>query len=336
MDGFSKTLDEVISSVLTRRREGEFGPGLLAYLPEEADQIEVSSKIGFDKIFTTETELKEVIIPKKPLNIKEGFELAMQRYANRHQEELLIIIDEFETVKNKALISQYLKSAKNVRFVLVGIASTTLELIGQHASIARDTHAIELPPMSKIELEQILDLSSYILEPICHYTDDAKNAIVHHSHASPYWCHFLAKALLQNKMENTGSFEKFMRNTSWKIKQYDVNLLLDQLPERSDCKIYEEALKQITMGDDITSKILLGLAEHKQSVISSALVLNEIGKSYKIDGNISSKTIDDILQLPNSPLEERGRIRDIVSFSFRDPNFKRYILLRRADLNKGL
>src|SRR5262249_10345726 len=98
VNGFGRTLDEVIHLVLTRRREKTFGAGLLSYLSKEADQIEISAKIGFDKVFTSETELKEIRIPEKPINIKEGFEIAMERYADEHSEELLIIIDEFETV----------------------------------------------------------------------------------------------------------------------------------------------------------------------------------------------------------------------------------------------
>jgi hypothetical protein len=338
VDGFSKPLDEVIRMILTRRRENIYGPGLLAYLPREADQIEISSKIGFDKVLTAEGELKEVFVPQKPINVKEGFEIAMQRYANQYTDELLIIIDEFETVKDRTEISQYLKSVKRARFVLVGIAATILELIGQHASVARSTHAIELPPMTDEELRLILEIGSYILSPYCIYTEPAMDEIVRHCYGSPFWCHFIARVLLQQKLESAGNWEQFMNlngtPNDWRqVKPEDVTSLLTALPQRADCKIYEEPLmKQIIMRDATTAKVLLNIAKSQESIISSAAVCSSLESEEGISKDITLQTINSILQMPASPFQERGRIRDIVSFSFVDPNFKRYILMRNAGL----
>jgi hypothetical protein len=203
VDGFSKTIEEVLHAILTRRAEksleGEFGPGLLYYLPTEADQIEVASKIGFNKIFVAQDELKEVIIPEKPVNTKEAFEIAVQRYSQTSDEDLIIIIDEFETITNKAEIAQYLKTLRRVRFFLIGIAQSAIELIGGHASVARDIHGIGLPPMNDEELRFILEIGGYILSPACTFSDDAMDEIVRHSHGAPYWCHFLGKALVEQE-----------------------------------------------------------------------------------------------------------------------------------------
>jgi len=337
VNGFAKTHDEMIRSILTRRREGIYGPGLLAYLEKEADQIEISSKIGFDKVFTAGGEYKEVHIAEKPLNIKEGFEIAMQRYADQHTDELLIIIDEFETVKDKSEISQYVKSVRPARFVLVGIAATILELIGEHASVARDIHGIELAPMNDAELRLILEIGSYILSPYCSYAEAAMDEIVRHCYGSPYWCHFLARALLQQKLETVGSFERFMdigayANGSRQVEHDEVTALLAALPQRADCRIYEEALEQITVEDETTARVLLGIAIQPKSIISSASVAKWLEQEQAISKDIVMTTINTILQMPAGPLEERVRIRDIVSFSFRDPNFKRYILIRNAGL----
>jgi len=337
VNGFKKTLDEVIRSILTRRREGIYGPGLLAYLEKEADQIEISAKIGFDKVFTADKELKEVYIPEKPLNLKEGFEIAMQRYADQHSDELLIIIDELETVKDRAEISQYLKSVKRARFVLVGIAATILELIGEHASVARDLHGIELTPMEDAELRLILEIGSYMLSPYCSYAEAAMDEIIRHCYGSPYWCHFFARALLQQKLEAAGSFERFMDTDAYAnglrhVEHEEVIALLAALSQRADCKTYEEALKQITIKDETMARVLLGIAIQAESIISSASVANWLQKEREISKDVTVGTINAILQMPASPFEERGRIRDIVSFSFRDPNFKRYILIRNAGL----
>lgn len=201
VDGFGKTLDGVIHAVLTRRREKTLGAGLLSYLSKEADQIEISSRIGVDKGFTAENELKEIHIPDKPINIKGGFEIAMQRYADQHKEELLVIIDEFEAVKDRSGISPYMKSVRNARFVVVGIAATLLKLIGEHASIARETQAIKLEAMQDDELRLILEIGSSILSRYCTYSKEAMEEIISHCYGSPYWSHFLARALVQGELE---------------------------------------------------------------------------------------------------------------------------------------
>ena len=38
-------------------RDDHHGPGLMAYIPNEAAQVEIASKIGFNKIFTGEASV---------------------------------------------------------------------------------------------------------------------------------------------------------------------------------------------------------------------------------------------------------------------------------------
>jgi ABC-type oligopeptide transport system ATPase subunit len=331
VDAFRRTVDEVINAVLTRRRDRDFGAGLLSYIPNEADQIEISSKIGFDKVFTAEAEVKEVYIPSKPLNIKEGFELAMQRYADKNSEELLIIVDEFETVKDKSEIAQYLKSVKHARFVLMGIASTSLELIEQHASVARDTFAIELKPMEEKELREILKIGDSILGKYNYnFSPEAMEEIIKHSYGSPYWCHFIAKAIVQQELDLAGEF--FLTPaTPKRFTKEDVNKIISTLSENPNCKSYEELLKFSTFGDVTTAKILLRIAGEKDSTIFSTKIIDSlVGEG--ISREVVMATINDWLQMSDGPFEEQRRIRDLISFSFKDPNFKRYILLRDAGI----
>lgn len=339
VDGFTRPLDEVIRLVLTRRRDREFGPGLLAYLPNEPDQVEVASKIGFDKVLTASGETKEVYVPPKPLNVKEGFEIAVQRYSDAHDEELLVLIDEFETIPDRANISQYLKTVGRVRFALMGIATTTLELIGQHASVARDTHAINLAPMAQDELLGILAIGDYVLSPYLVFTPSAQHEIVANSHGSPFWCHSLAKALVNQRLEAAEDLRRFLDLRSVPrgdplrvVDGAGVHALLDALPTFAENRIWEEALNQITMQDPLTAHILGRIAHRPEGVISSAVCCSDL-EQEGVSPDDTRQTIEGILGMEGSPLEERGRIRDVVSFSFRDPNFKRYILLRRVGVD---
>jgi hypothetical protein len=339
VDGFGKTVDEVIHAILTRRPESgalERGPGLLAYLGAEADQVEVASRIGFDKVFTAGGEVKETFIPQKPVNVKEGFEIAVQRYSQTSSKDLLILIDEFETVRNKAEIAPYLKTVRRVRFVLVGIAQAAIELIGEHASIARDLHGILLPPMTAEELRFILQIGSYILSPVCILTDGAMDAIVRHSYGSPYWCHFLAKALVEQEIEAAGSSEAFLASSPpRRIDMAEVDALVSVLATRPDCSICEAALKQVTMGDERIGRVLRAIARIDDTIITSSAVARVVETEAAVSRDMASRMIEEMLRMPAGPFEERGRLLDTVSFAFRDPNFKRYILLRDAGLPLG-
>lgn len=337
VDGFGKTVDELVHAILTRRAERlpewEYGPGLLAYLPTEADQVEVASKIGFDKVFTAQDEVKEVFVPQKPLNVKEGFEIAVQRYSQAYENDLVIIIDEFETVKHKAEIAQYLKSVRRVRFVLVGVAQAAIELIGEHASIARDLHGIQLAPMNDDELGFILQIGAHILAPVCTLGREAMTGIVRHSHGAPYWCHFLAKALIEQEIELAGSVAAFLNSSPSRTIDADkVQALLTSLPGRPDCSIYENALEQITMEDERIARVLLEIASIDRNIINSPAVYRALERQGTISRDVAREVIEAMLRAPTSQFEERGRSLDTVSFAFRDPNFKRYILIRNAGL----
>ncbi|HUB11150.1 MAG TPA: hypothetical protein VMB34_04260 [Acetobacteraceae bacterium] len=337
VDGFQKTVDEVIHAILTRRpeqsRDGQFGPGLLAYLPTEADQIEVASKIGFDKVFVARSEVKETFIPQKPINMKEGMELAVQRYSTANSDDLIIIIDEFETVKDKGEIAQYLKSLKRVRFILVGIAQAATDLIREHASIARDLHGIQVPPMTNEELRFILEIGSYILSPVCGFANESIGEIVRHSHGAPYWCHFLGKALIEQEVDSVGSVEQFLNSSPPRVIGIDkVVSLLAALPTRPDCNIYEQQLTSITMQDPRIQQVLLEIAKVDSSIINSPVVYTAIEQRGELDVGLARQVVDDMLAMDASSFEVTRRSLDTVSFFFRDPNFKRYILMRNAGL----
>ena len=334
VNGFERPLEQVMHAVLTRRRQREddhvFGPGLLYHLPSEADQVEVASKIGFNKVFVAEDELKEIHVREKPINIKEGFELAVQRYSDSHDSQLVIILDEFDGIKDRADVAFYLKNIPNVRFILVGIAETTFDLLGQHSSIARQAHAVKLNPMTDRELQGILRVGTMILERYCRFSDEAIEDIVSASHRSPYWCHFLAKSLLQTQIDSHRDFERFIAAKEGKttsVEASEVHQVINTLSDNPECRLFEEQLISVLMHDEINRRVLLRIAEQQEHLITSRAIEESFG-----DGDLGTETVRDtmegFLEMPNGPFKVRAKIRGNYSFSFIDPNFKRYVLIR--------
>lgn len=339
VNGFRKPLEQVMHTILTKRRSREneqvSGPGLLYYLPSEADQVEVASRIGFNKVFVAEDKLKEIYVREKPASIKEGFELATQRYADSHEnQQLVIIIDEFETIIDRSDIAFYLKNIPNVRFILVGIAETTFDLLGQHSSIARQAHAVKLKPMNEQELRGILRVGTMILEQHCRFSKNAIWNIVSNSHRSPYWCHFLAKSLLQRQIDCQGNFESFIKGKgNNKIDVAEVREAIVTLPDNPECRLYEEQLISVLMDDEINYRVLVRIAQQENYLITSRKIAESFTEE-DLDNKIVLDTVNDFLSMPNGPFEVKATVRDNSSFSFKDPNFKRYILIRCIDTVK--
>lgn len=333
VDGFGKNLNQLIRSILVRRPEPQYGQGLLFYLSKEADKVEVTSKLGIEyEAFKASQQIKEVFSADKPETVKEAFETAMQRYTSDFSDEIIILIDEFETVQDGREISQYLKSIRGARFVLIGIAEKVGDLVGQHASVARETYGVKLIPMRNEELGMILDIGSFLLEEFCNIQEDAKEEIIRNSHNSPYWCHLLARTAVLNKIESAGSFESF-KEIRPAIRAFDIREVVRSLPERPETRLFEELLEQTTMGDERAQKVLLQLASSDDSIMRSTKVVGDIEKNQGISTETAIAIIEAFLKLEAAPFREQGRILDTISFSFQDPNFKRYIRIRNAGIS---
>ena len=91
-------------------------------------------------------------------------------------------------------------------------------------------------------------------------------------------------------------------------------------------------MTQATLDDDLTAKVLLHIAASPRTIVSSSRVVSTLEEQEGISKEITLETIEGLIAKSNSPFVERTRIRDIVSFSFDDPNFKRYIRIRNAGL----
>lgn len=110
----------------------------------------------------------------------------------------IIIIDEFDRVidvEAKRLMADTIKtlsdSIPNVTMVLVGVAQSVSQLIGEHPSIERNIKQILLQRMSSRELEEIinkgLDKINMNMDP------QVKEKVVKFSQGFPHYTHLLAK-----------------------------------------------------------------------------------------------------------------------------------------------
>ena len=63
--------------------------------------------------------------------------------------ELIIFLDEFDQVRESTRVGVLMKALNNVKFVVIGVAQSRANLIGQHPSIVRKMNAYEVPLLDR-------------------------------------------------------------------------------------------------------------------------------------------------------------------------------------------
>ena len=114
---------------------------------------------------------------------------------NQSRSGILIIIDEFDTLRDKSGFSSIIKTCSSsfVKFGVVGIANTITELVEDHASIGRQIEPIEINRMPEYELLEILTKAEYLVDREIVFDEHAKNIIVKRAEGFPYFVHLLGR-----------------------------------------------------------------------------------------------------------------------------------------------
>lgn len=125
----------------------------------------------------------------------------------RLDRRLLIVVDEldrFEDNEGLSLLADTIKSlsdnAVDVTLILVGVAGSIMELVGDHLSVERALTQIPLPRMSTPELEQIIDTGLGRLGMGIKL--DAKKRTARLSEGLPYYTHLLALHASQRALQD--------------------------------------------------------------------------------------------------------------------------------------
>lgn len=110
----------------------------------------------------------------------------------------VIFLDEFDRISNPEVRAMFADTIKMLSdqevpttVVLVGVADTVDELIAEHASVERALVQIQMPRMSRAELEQIVDQGMSALA--MNIDKDALKRITGLSQGLPHYTHLLAR-----------------------------------------------------------------------------------------------------------------------------------------------
>lgn len=130
---------------------------------------------------------------------------ALQK-GNAYIPELVIVFDEFDKLgrEHRAMFADTIKdiadSLTNATVVLIGVANDVTELIADHSSIVRNLSQIKMPPMSRVEVEDILNKSLFKLD--MSMTAEACASVVALAQGYPHYAHLLGKESAQSAISD--------------------------------------------------------------------------------------------------------------------------------------
>lgn len=124
--------------------------------------------------------------------------LATTQKDNQNKTGLLILIDEFDILKDKRGFASLVKtcSSRYVKFGIIGIGETTEDLIEDHASIGRQISSVLVKPMNQKELLEIINHAENSIKNEIQFDSDVKEDIVKQAEGFPYFVHLLGKECL--------------------------------------------------------------------------------------------------------------------------------------------
>lgn len=170
---------------------------------------------------------------------------------------VLIVVDEFDRIKDPSGFASYLKSlATNVpklRFCLVGVAQDIKELMQEHESSDRlfAGSIIRLPPMSDDELLQIIKNAESFVEQEIKFSDDGAQYLVRLAKGHPYLVHLIGKFALRSAFSEERPL----------ITLQDVDATLRSIAERSADPILEGRYQKAVAASPQRESVLRALAE---------------------------------------------------------------------------
>ena len=243
---------------------------------------------------------------------------------------MILIFDEFDRVTDqltKTLISDTIKlfsdTGMSVTIVVVGVARTVNELIGEHPSIERNIRQIKLPRMSDQELEEIINKGLAELE--MEIEENVKTKITHLSQGFPHYTHLLAKY----------SAEEAIDHGRLCILEPDLGAAIEKAVEDARESIRNAYHRAVLASrrETLFPKVLLAAAmapEDEFGTFRATDLLEPLRRLTGRDYSVPSFTY----HLGKLCSEERGRIFEKIGtpkrhrYRFTNPLMKPFILMK--------
>lgn len=240
----------------------------------------------------------------------------------------LLIIDEFDRIQDRSthtrlaeLIKAFSDARTATKIVVVGVADTLSQLVGEHQSLSRSLAQIKLDRMSEVELAEILKRGEDRTGVL--FRSDVVHRIVRLSDGFPHYVHLIALyASLAAVEESLGrpshtprvGEAEYRRGVEGAIQNCEHTLVeayenaVVTTKKKSD--IYELILHGIAMGEGPVAQVR-DIAQHASTLagreIKPARLSTALGNLTRERGQVLTKVRDGHYKFTNPLL--RGYVR---------------------------
>lgn len=239
---------------------------------------------------------------------------------------LLIIVDEFDRIKNREGLASLLKTLgpEGVTFALVGVATTVQDLVTEHESVARQLAdgSVHVKPMRDEELAEIFDRAEALLEKKQTFDPAARAWIIKIARGHPFYVHLIGKhALLRAIAAGTSV-----------ITEGQAKDALSEIALKGSAPI-QEATYKTAIGHSYTREVILKrFAERPENEIHTTELYADIGKQLGIESGTVSVYVGHLASEKYGSVLIKTRER---YYQFPDSVFKAYAAARPFELKPG-
>jgi hypothetical protein len=240
----------------------------------------------------------------------------------------LILLDEFDVIKDKAGIGSIIKSltSPEVKFGICGIGQDLGALVTDHKSVGRliEQGAVHVRPMSPEETRAIFERAEQLFDGVVTFASTIVDDIVGLSEGYPYFAQLIGKACVQQANEAGTNH----------IDSAIFAEVLDRIRDGRAFPHLEDQYQQAVGRSDQRAMLMALLAEQKTDMTEYH---EQIGRVVlqRTRSTAQGLGIEYIDQLVPRLVEERyGPVLNKTSeqkgvYEFADPVFRAYVKLRR-------
>jgi AAA+ ATPase superfamily predicted ATPase len=271
---------------------------------------------GADEVISYQTVLSDDLIQQfKQI-------LGSVQKDNQNRSGLLIVLDEFDVLKNKVGFGSLVKTCSNdfVTFAICGIANTITELIEDHTSITRQIQLIKVNKMPQEEMYGILKRAEHEVSNDIYFEEAAAHEITGSAEGFPYFVHLLGKE----------AFLKAFDVGQERISVADIYEIKKGIAKGKLATTYEEIYHSAVKESPHRELLLKLFADESTDEIYSEPIYSS-AKEFGLSN--PSQLMKELTYPQNNSIGVLTKIRGQY-YRFNDPVFKVYAKLRNWKFEK--
>jgi hypothetical protein len=253
------------------------------------------------------------------LSLRERLQRLVRLLNQTYASPVLIVVDELDRMPSKVGLGSLVRllSNEDLKFLVVGIAEDTIDLISDHSSVERIVTPIAVPRMSRPELAEAVDLAVKALHEAgssLRFDEPARKRLVEISGGFPWFIHVIGQASVMLAVER-GLQQVGVDQVNRAVRELVSNEYARLFRDRYGRAVRESSKREITL------KVLAHWRSPDIPASAAYAALRRVGLNDpgRYRSQLATETFGGVL-LPRSDTD-----RDVIRF--RNEMFRQYAFL---------